>query len=358
MKFPTLFLSTAFLFAFTVNAQDLSPAKQTPKKDTTTTINSKNIKKTKVKTGVNQTKVTPANTTVKGAPVKEPPAPGSPNAINAAGNSNTGNVKGDIGIPEVKGSIPVIKEVKNGSINWTQQYITAKGSSVLDTARFKNPAQARMMATRGAVVVAQRNLLEIIKGVEVTGETTVQDMVATSDYVYSRVDGLVKGAQQVGEAVVKEGMVEVTMRVPLYETNGLAPALYDNLPAAKESGSLAARGESSADTRAQSLEKIAFNLAGKKINPSMFPLIVDENNNVVFDMSKIYDPKSGKFPKIVQVGKEILKDAGYSNAVKVLDVLDTKDGKIVLDNDSVKKVNWSKIGKTAASIGKFLMMLL
>ena len=41
------------------------------------------------------------------------------------------------------------------------------GSSVIDNERFKLLAQAKAMAIRGATVIAQRNLLEIINGVNI-----------------------------------------------------------------------------------------------------------------------------------------------------------------------------------------------
>jgi hypothetical protein len=357
MRLSNLLLTSSLVLCITVSsiAQEVKPASTA--KDTTTTVKPKKNKKTKVKGNAGTQVTGNPNTTVKGAPVQNhgqgiDEKNGKGDGINPNANNSA--------VPEVKGSMPVITETKSGTINWTQQYITAKGSSVLDTVRFKNPAQARMMATRGAMVVAQRNLLEIVKGVEVTSETTVQDMVATSDNVYTRIDGVIKGAQQVGEPIVKDGMVEITMRVPLYETNGLAPAIYDNIPETPRDVNVAQRGEAMAvaDEAAPNLEKIAFNMAGKKINPSMFPVIVDENNNLVLDLSRIYDPKTGKFPKIVQASREILKEAGYGSAVKIIDVISSKDGKIVINNDSARKINWGKIGKTAASVAKFLMMLI
>jgi hypothetical protein len=346
MKLSSIILPSllSLLICFSVNAQDTKTVKPVTKSDTAQ-VKTKKTTSTKKKTGKVPAKVTPAinpkvNTTHEDAP-------------------ETGKNETDKPVEaDVRGTKQIITEKANGSINWTQQYITAKGASVLDTVRFSNPSEARMMATRGAMVVAQRNLLEIIKGVQVTSETTVKDMVATNDNIFARIDGVVKGAQQVGEPVVKDGMVELTMHVPLYETNGLAPVLYDNLPAPKGVRPAAGRAEASADTSGPAAERLAFNFAGKKIDPSMFPVIVDENNNIVLDMAKIYNPKTGKFPKIIQASKTILNQEGYKNAVKVLDVLDAKNGKIVIDNASVKKVNWAKIGKTAGAIGKILMMLI
>lgn len=192
----------------------------------------------------------------------------------------------------IQQSKPIIQEKPNGQINWTEQYIEAKGQSVIDNERFKNLAQAKLMAQRGAVVDAQRNLLEIIKGVNVTSETTVQDMITTHDYIYTRVDGVIKGAKMVGEPVEKDGIIEVRMRIPLYEQDGLAAAIHTDIPALKKVTTLSDVVNQVPDNvKDQTLQALAFNLGGKKFDPSMFPIIVDENNNLVLDLSKIYDPK-------------------------------------------------------------------
>ena len=49
----------------------------------------------------------------------------------------------------------IIEGNDTSQVNWTTQYIEAKGWSVIDTARFKIPGQAKLMARRGAVVDAQ-----------------------------------------------------------------------------------------------------------------------------------------------------------------------------------------------------------
>jgi len=258
----------------------------------------------------------------------------------------------------IQQSKPIIEEKPNGQINWTEQYIEAKGQSVIDNERFKNPAQAKLMAQRGAVVDAQRNLLEIIKGVNVTSETTVQDMITTHDYIYTRIDGVIKGAQMVGEPIEKNGVIEVRMRVPIYEQNGIAPAIYQDIPSLKKTTTVSdVVNQIPDEIKDQALQGLAFNMGGKKFDPSMFPVIVDENNNLVLDLSKLYDINSGKFPKILSTTQELLKDLGYKKGVEVLNVIKTEKGKIVVDNKSLKKVNWQKIGQVAGKIGKFLLML-
>ncbi len=260
----------------------------------------------------------------------------------------------------VEHTTPMIQDKPNGSVNWSDQYVEAKGSAVIDYERFPNPAQARAMATRGAVVVAQRNLLEILQGVNVVSETTVKDMMIQSDYIYTRIDGVVKGAQQVGEAVEKDGMMEVTMRVPLYETNGLAPAVYDGVAGLPDmQNRLFPADVEVGDGDIPS--GLVFNFNGKQYDPSLFPLVVDENGKLLLDMTQFYDPKEGKFPKILSGTKDIFNELNFSKGTQVIDVIESFDGKIVVDPASVKKVNWDKIQK-GISIGtkifKFILTVI
>lgn len=253
---------------------------------------------------------------------------------------------------------PVVEQKPNGNINWTEQYVEAKGQSVIDNQKFTNPAQAKLMAARGAVVVAQRNLLEIVKGVNVTSETTVKDMITQNDFIYTRVDGVVKNAQQVGDAVEKDGFMEVTMRIPLYSNKGLAPVLYDNIPGKVAKNTVTDIAEAIGTGDLGGAEGIVFNFNGKPVDPSMFPVVVDENGKILFDFYKLYDPKTGKFPQILQTSKELFQQLGFSQGVEVIDVAQSFNGKIQLDQLNSKKINWEKIGKFALSAGKILKFAL
>lgn len=258
---------------------------------------------------------------------------------------------------------PVIEETANGQVNYTGQYIEAKGASVIDNERFKNPAQARLMAERGAIVVAQRNLLEMIKGVSVIGETTVQDMVTTGDYVYSRVEGVVKGFKAFGPAREVNGTMEVTLRMPLYDNaNGVAAGFStQGLNNARRKSGLADSAvdvlEAGADV-VDGSRPLAFTIAGQKIDPSMFPVIVDENGKVQLDFSKIYQ-KNGKVPKILQSTKEIFDAAGFKKGADIIELVQGKKGQLTLADPAKKrKINWGKIGEVAGKIGKVLLNIL
>jgi len=75
------------------------------------------------------------------------------------------------------------------SINWTQGFIECQGESA--------EGQSRYAAKISAKVIAQRNLLEVIKGVHIDSETTVEDGMFSSEIIKSRVSGTIRGAQVV-----------------------------------------------------------------------------------------------------------------------------------------------------------------
>ena len=288
---------------------------------------------------------------------------------------------------------PVIEKSDKGSINWTSQYVEATGMSILDTERFKNAAQAKAMATRGAVVDAQRNLLETIKGVQVTGETTVENFMTTSDKVTTKVDGVIKGAYMVGNPrTTPDGAVEVTMRVPLYAKNGIASAVIEEVPATiqehskqiqmasggsealSEAGPLQPTAPAASNAKQANVKTavsktntltteagkpIVFNLEGKAMDPSMFPVIFDQKGEVALDMSKLYDPNKGQFPKILQSSKDVMKNANFKKGVEIIDLIQNKaTGQLQLADTNKAKINWGKIGNVAGKVASFLLLLI
>jgi hypothetical protein len=373
MKKPFLIFAVLLLFiaentlTAQTNTKEVSKSKSS-KKTAATPAQSAPVKAGEIKStppansgaGENKSKVTvqPTEVTPLETPSKETPSKGGTAVLQTPANVNA-----DFNILD-KYSKPVVEEKTNGKINWTQQYVEARGQAVIDTVRFKNKAQAKAMAIRGATVVAQRNLLEMVKGVNVVGETTVQDMITMNDYVYTRVEGVVKGAQQVGGTREIDGMVEVTLRMPIYGETGIAGTFGDNelVMARKKMGLVEASAMieemAAGEEVIDGSKPFVFNIRGKEIDPSMFPVVVDEKGNVKLDFSKWYDAKNGKFPQYMQLGKEVMQDIGFQKGVDVIDLVQNSNGQFTIPQDSKKKVIWQKIGNVAQKIGKVLFSIL
>lgn len=263
-------------------------------------------------------------------------------------------------------SAPLIQNFTNGNVNWTEQYIEAKGEAVIDTARFKNMAQSKAMAGRGAVVVAQRNLLEIIQGVQINSETTVRDFMTESDVIKTKVEGVLRGATVVEGPQEENGLMVVLMRVPLYEGNSLASAVYtgsgdagneatstppDTITTlAKTGGKQPSPAPSPATSvlpkegEGDPISELILNLSQGKIDPSLFPEIKDLDGNTVLKLMEQYDPTSGKFPKMFDVSKKTLEKIRKDPAAMVIDIVKDKQGMLRIDAKNVERIEKWKNG--------------
>ena len=108
----------------------------------------------------------------------------------------------------------LIERLPSGTINWSIGLITATGSGAPPSS-VSNPAQARLMAKRAAILDARRNLLETVKGVTVDAQTTVQNFMTTSDIVVTKVSGVVKLSRVINTRYMSDGAVEVTVEMDL-----------------------------------------------------------------------------------------------------------------------------------------------
>ncbi len=295
--------------------------------------------------------------TAKTVPLKEPAKPQltaeppPPPAFNVGTDpqsdvaADQGSSPKDVLVDIHSTSDPVVEVKPKGSINWTDQFIEVTGSSAVDATRFPNPAQAQLMASRGAVVDAQRNLLEIIEGVKVTGETTVKDMVTESDIVKTKVEGVIKNARVIGDPVVKNGIATVTMRAPLYK-DGLANALVTDSP---KSGGLS-------EYSGELPEAIALRVNGK-YDPRLLPNITDSQKNVLIDLAKAYDPTNGKFPDLLKAGKDTYDKLKGKSGLEVIEVLQDASGNLVVSDKAKERLEkWKKIGRTILNIVKTILL--
>ena len=101
------------------------------------------------------------------------------------------------------------------NLDWQDSTITVVGMGA-PPARAWNQSQARMLARRAAVVDGYRQLAEIVKGVNVDSETTVENFMVTSDVTRTRVNALIRGAQVISERQTPDGGYEVTMRIAMF----------------------------------------------------------------------------------------------------------------------------------------------
>ena len=101
-----------------------------------------------------------------------------------------------------------------GTIDWVSRKLTATGMGV-PTKKSVGQAQMRVMVRRAAVVVARRNLLEVVKGVHIDATTRVQNFMVKSDTIESRVKGVLAGSAVDKVIFHSNGTATATVSMPL-----------------------------------------------------------------------------------------------------------------------------------------------
>ena len=127
--------------------------------------------------------------------------------------------------------------------DWAQGFVDVTGSA---TARFTgNRVQEELLAKSAARLVAHARLVEVLKGIRVTGKTTVANMVVADQKIDARFEGFVKGAVTLAENVewrtdpaADRGEVpfaSVTLRLCMTRSHAACrdSSLIETLPGAK-----------------------------------------------------------------------------------------------------------------------------
>jgi hypothetical protein len=199
-----------------------------------------------------------------------------------------------------------VQTFDNGEVNWQSGVITAVGIGA-PPANAVNMAQARALARRAAIVVARRNLLEIVKGVRIDSETTVQEYMVTSDIIRTSVSGYLQNSQILDVAYMSDGSVEATVGVSLRgglakivipktmpfkfeepqvvpepEITTPAPAPQPALPAPSEPVPALPAPTEPAPTPAQIVTGLVVDASGSGARPAMSPKIYDEQGTEVY----------------------------------------------------------------------------
>ena len=127
----------------------------------------------------------------------------------------------------------------NGIVDWIDQRVSASGIGV--ARKDAGPGQARALAERAALTVARRNLLEVVRGVHIDSQTTVENLMVTDDSIVARVSGEVKYARVDRVEHLSDGTVQTTVSMPL--TGKIGAIVFRAATGASPDGSLQRRLE-------------------------------------------------------------------------------------------------------------------
>jgi hypothetical protein len=191
-----------------------------------------------------------------------------------------------------------LEKVPAGGIDWEAGVVTATGLGAPPRG-MHSPAEARAMAARAATVVARRNLLEIIKGVQVDSTTTVENFMVVSDTVVNEVQGFLQNSVVQSTVYLSDGAVEVTVAVPLrgglagavlppsipFAPRPAAPAVQPPVVASTAPAATAAPAPAAAS--AVPATGLVVNAKGLGARPAMTPRILDQSGKEIFGSAMV-----------------------------------------------------------------------
>lgn len=182
-------------------------------------------------------------------------------------------------------------------IDWDRGVVIAEGIGA-PSSMAKNPAVANASAVRAARLDAARNILEMIKGINLDSQTTMQDAMIASDVVRTRVQGHLHGLRPVSEPrYFSDGTVKVRLEARLLKTIPQELAFRQEqaqpppqppvevMPPQSQGDSMPAEGsevaESGIDT-SKIYTGLIVDARETGLQPAMSPKILDEAGNEVY----------------------------------------------------------------------------
>lgn len=162
-------------------------------------------------------------------------------------------------------------------VDWSQKTIkaTGRGAPALNAPSI---AAARIGAEKAAEIDALRNIIAVLKGIQITSERSVGDAMGGSDELKAKLEGQAKGFKRVNTRYFSDGGVEIDVEM------NIADLLTEVMPepAAKvaEAPKLPAEGEAKNTG-------LVVDATGLKPTPALAPRLLDEAGKEIYSANVV-----------------------------------------------------------------------
>lgn len=253
----------------------------------------------------------------------------------------------------------VVNKLEKGSINYSEQTITAIGIGFVPQNAI-NAGQARRMALRIAKQDALRQLIEIVNGVTLTSETTMSGAMV-DDMINTKVKGFIRGARPMGEPkYLSDTSVEMEYSVPM---SGISDLMLPsaNLSAAPPSNQQAASAPENT-VATGGLTGVIIDARGLKARPAMAPKILDQNGSAVYGPGKYsrqYAVANGVagYSKTLEAAKKDPRVGANPIVIKGISTVGTNRTDITISNADVSKIDTANRSYNLLKDCKLLILL-
>ncbi len=212
-------------------------------------------------------------------------------------------------------------------VNWEGQIVKATGSGAPDI-KATTPAQARLGAERVAKLDAFRQLLEQVKGVQISSGKKVGDAMGR-DEIKSKVEGAIRGFKVTATRYFNDGGVEVDVEVPLAAIASLV------MESAAVEVKLAVKSEGEAKNTG-----LVVDARGLKVTPALAPRLVDSKGKALYAVEILSDDarKSSGVAGYVANLDDAMKSMRVGDKPLLIKAQKSEGTDLVLSDDEAKKL--------------------
>lgn len=184
--------------------------------------------------------------------------------------------------------ISAVMKMEAKVINWNK----GSDSEILAVGVSRPDPRGMALSREAAIMAAQRNLVGIIKGLQIDSETTMEDFLIGRDTVTRKISGILRGAQIVEEDTTSEGGYYVMMRVPLYGQDSIAAAIVPEIvPASPKPFEKVTDSELSQDEiqilQTTDYTGLVVDATGLDLNETFSPVIYDTNGRAIYGVENL-----------------------------------------------------------------------
>ena len=184
--------------------------------------------------------------------------------------------------------ISTVVKMEQKVINWNK----GSQSEILAVGISRPDPRGLALSREAAIMAAQRNLVGIIKGLQIDSETTMEDLLIGRDTVKRKISGILRGAQIVEEDSTSDGGYYVIMRVPLFGQESIAAAVMPEIvPDNPEPFEQVTNTELN-QSELQTLQTVTYtgvvvDASGLGLETTFSPVIYDSNGRAIYGVKNL-----------------------------------------------------------------------
>ena len=280
-------------------------------------------------------------------------------------------------LQEEAGTQHFYSKAVHGEIDWVEGTIYVSAFGAVDRSQVYNQADERVQARKVAIENARHKLAEIVLGVKVVGEMTVQNSTELSGSVMHKISGFLKNSRPIPESDRFEEMpdgsllAQATVALPIYGLNGLIPTVLGD-DRVWEELSTPQLEEYSLPTRLEEINELPKDVAytglivdcselGVYVPPAIIYQIITPDRKIVYGPQKV--PRS-----VVLNGRVVRFTNSYSNSANAKIVgkqplivsavaLDSDGKSIIISQEDANKVMTTDLQHSYLHLAKVLIKL-